>query len=166
MLKKGAGSKVKNKMARKKKIRLLEKSLEELKQGFESREINVFGLLDCIGKEFDERIFNMGKKGSGYVRDAQIKILDLFDYLSQQENLARIGGIAAEQERMTTHEYINWVNVELKKAKETYQKLVQSYHLTCDKDGLIIDSRKTRPKQIKTTYNPPEFKLFYRGQNA
>ena len=157
MLKKADGNRAKDKMARKKKIRLLEKNLEELKYGFESKEINVFGLLGCIGKEFDERVFNMGKRGSGYIRDAQIKILGLFDYLSQQENLARIGETAAEQEGMTTQEYINWVNVELRKAKETYQKLVQSYHLKCNEEGLIMDPRKTRPKKVKILYKAPEF---------
>ena len=153
-------------MGKKKKTRLLEKNLEELKYGFESREINVFGLLECIGKEFNERVFNMGKTGSGYIKDAQRKILELFDYFSQQENLTRIGESVSEQEGMTTQEYINWVNLELKKAKEIYRKLVQSYHLICDKDGLIIDSRKTRQKQNKTPYKTPEFKLFYRRQNA
>jgi len=105
---------------------LLTKSLDEIQSDLDRKVVNAYDCIATALEEFEGRIIQACRVGHTPVRDAQVKIKMLLDYLSRPESSLKLS------ERDDTY------------FREMYHKILDKYNLFLDKDGIVKGARVGR----------------------
>ncbi len=106
--------------------KLLSKSLDEIESDLDMEVINAHDCMATALEEFEGRIIQACRVGHTLVRDAQLKIKGLFDYLSRPESSLKLS------ERDNTY------------FREMYSKILDKYNLFLDEHGIVKGARVGR----------------------